>query len=540
MTATPRSTLLQRFRRDVSGNALAIMGAAVLPLVAAVGAAIDISRDYMAKSRLQQACDAGVLAGRKAQGGNLFGSDAESDAREYFAINYPDGLYNAQDVAFTPTASITNEVSGTASLFLPSTIGRVVGYQGTDLSVDCVARLDVNNTDVMFVLDVSGSMDLGSGTPGVSRIQALRQAVIDFTDTLESARSPEVRLRYGFVAYSSAVNVGGALMSLDPSYIADSAPYQSRRWVPTATPSATNNSNCRSKGGTWDSPSKVCTVPEHYEHRQLTFDVSGFKAGNTIQNPANRLGGDLTWNHCIEERATVPATAFDPIPSGALDLDIDTAPSDQASRWKPMLDRVYYRNAGRTTENWDEATSDRLFITPICPVAQGQIVEPLSTSQVTDYVNTLAPNGGTYHDIGMIWGLRLLSATGLWAAHNTDSPNGLPIARHIIFMTDGEMAPSDAIYSPYGMERHDERVLGGTHNDTTLRARHTARFLAMCEEGKRMNVRVWAIAFGTPLSSTDLAQCADTGRSFEARSADQLNETFRRIATRIADLRLEE
>src|SRR3546814_6088284 len=59
-----------------------------------------------------------------------------------------------------------------------------------------------------------------------------------------------------------------------------------------------------------------------------------------------------------------------------------------------------------------------------------------------DYVESLQPLGGTYHDVGMVWGARLLSPTGLFTDENATAPNERPISRHIVFMTDGEMAPN--------------------------------------------------------------------------------------------------
>ncbi|MFZ2979694.1 MAG: pilus assembly protein TadG-related protein, partial [Sphingobium sp.] len=60
---------LGRLRKDVRGNTLALVAAGMLPLLGLIGGGIDMSRIYLAKSRLQQACDAGALAGRKAMGG---------------------------------------------------------------------------------------------------------------------------------------------------------------------------------------------------------------------------------------------------------------------------------------------------------------------------------------------------------------------------------------------------------------------------------------------------------------------------------------
>ncbi len=523
------------------------MAAAVLPLVAAVGAAIDISRDYMAKSRLQQACDAGVLAGRKAQGGTLFGSDAETEAREFFAINYPDGLYGAQDVVFTPTSSITNEVSGTATAFLPSTLGHVIGYQGASLAVDCVARLDLTNTDVMFVLDSSGSMAEGSGTPGVTRIAALKQAVRDFHEVLESAKRPDTQIRYGFVAYTSTVNVGALLTPLSPNAVDSTYEYHTRRWVDgsrtlaSGSPLAPNQTECQYNYGTWNSAARTCTVPGWYVHRRLSLNVTSLRSGNSIKNLAERDQRPLSWSGCIEERQTVAAADFDPIPAEALDLDPDTdGGSTDPQEWRLQLDAAYRRDGAADQTFLERRSNDRRSGAQ-CPRAKGQLVRTMSAGDVDAYVNTLSAGGSTYHDLGMIWGLRLISPTGLWASRNTSSPNGLPIARHIIFMTDGQMSTQDDDYSAYGLERHDERVGGGEHTKNDLVARHNARFLAMCDLAKKQyDIHVWTIAFGEPLSNTRLVECADTGRSFEANDADELNDTFRRIATRIADLRLEQ
>lgn len=537
-----RTGLLNRFRGDVSGNALAIMAAAVLPMTAAVGGAIDMSRNYMAKSRLQQACDAGVLAGRKKQGGTNFGSDAVDEAKTYFAINYPDDTYGAKNLQFAATSQNTNEVNGIASAYIPSSIGKVIGYEGKQLEVECSAKLDLTNTDVMFVLDTSGSMASGSGTPGVTRIAALQQAVRDFHDVLEKAKRPDTQLRYGFVAYTTTVNVGSLLMARDTSLIDTRHDYQSREWLNTPYVFGSNSGTCNTEKGQFNSSRNECTVQGYYRHSMRTLDVGNYVRNSTFFNPASRYSGRLTWPGCIEERATVAASSFSSIPSGAwdLDMDSDSGGGNDDRQFRAMLDATYYRNTGTTEEYFLEGTSDGLRRSVDCPNARGSLVDTRSAGDINSYVSTLSPGGSTYHDVGMIWGLRLLSPTGLWASRNTSSPNGLPISRNIIFMTDGQMSTQDADYSAYGLERHDERVGGGDHSFNGLVARHNARFLAVCALAKsQYNVRVWTIAFGEPLSNTKLVQCADAGRSFEADNAEQLNDTFRRIATRIADLRLE-
>lgn len=62
-----KPTFLQRFASDRAGNTLAMIAAAIFPMMAMVGGGVDMGRSYLSQSRLQQACDAGVLAARAMQ-----------------------------------------------------------------------------------------------------------------------------------------------------------------------------------------------------------------------------------------------------------------------------------------------------------------------------------------------------------------------------------------------------------------------------------------------------------------------------------------
>ena len=60
--------LLQRLRRDQSGNVAMLFGLLVIPLVAMIGLAVDFGRVYSVTSHTQAALDAAALAaGRTAQ-----------------------------------------------------------------------------------------------------------------------------------------------------------------------------------------------------------------------------------------------------------------------------------------------------------------------------------------------------------------------------------------------------------------------------------------------------------------------------------------
>src|SRR5215210_7774649 len=99
---------LARLARDQKGNTLAMVGAALLPLSAMIGSGVDMSRAYMAKHRLQAACDSAALAGRRAMVNDTLTSTVTSEATKFFNFNFPQGTYGTQ--SFTP--SVTRPSTG--------------------------------------------------------------------------------------------------------------------------------------------------------------------------------------------------------------------------------------------------------------------------------------------------------------------------------------------------------------------------------------------------------------------------------------------
>ena len=156
---------------------------------------------------------------------------------------------------------------------------------------------------------------------------------------------------------------------------------------------------------------------------------------------------------------------------------------------------------------------------------------------MVSYVQQLQVSGGTYHDIGFLWGLRLLSPTGLFASENSTAPNGSQISRHLIFMTDGQTDTGIQIYDAYGLSALDQRRTDGMPTNYQQNDIVANRLSALCEVARRKNITVWVIAFGTTLSPM-LEQCAAGGRAFEAGNTAQLNAAFANIAAQIAKLRV--
>jgi Flp pilus assembly protein TadG len=257
------TSFLGRIRRDRRGNTLAIMAAAMIPMVGFAGSAVDMSRMYVVKVRLQQACDAGVLATRKAMTDTSMSTALEASAaaqgQAFFANNFRSGWFQTTSTTFTPTkasintdSSVANGVAGTATTTVPMAVMSFFKIAPQTLTVTCQAVYDIADSDIMFVLDTTGSMSClpsdpddcggarysyqrGDGTTAYaatektgSKMEALRKAVILFDSTIRSSADPSSHFRYGFVPYASGVNVGRLIPS---QYLQQSATYETRQII---------------------------------------------------------------------------------------------------------------------------------------------------------------------------------------------------------------------------------------------------------------------------------------------------------------------
>ncbi|RYD56337.1 MAG: pilus assembly protein TadG [Sphingomonadales bacterium] len=588
--------------RNARANTLAMMAMALIPLAGMVGGGVDISRMYIVKTRLQHACDAGALAGRKAMGGGTWsfnGFSARTAAEKFFDGNYNSAAYGASGVTRTFTEN-SGKVSGTASAVLPMTLMRVFGRTTETLTVACDADMRLPNTDVMFVLDTTGSMNDYDGA-GVRKIDGLKTAVKCFyeivarldtsatctTGTPSGGTGNQVQIRFGFVPYATNVNVGRLLK---PEWMADNWFYQTRQLVSGGPGGTSNGWGAPVNGGivacsnvptsnamykytvtgslfgycsysvqTWGSTTTGATTA-FWKYDRLSLDVSGLKDGTNWKDDFELPIGDggnnktLTWAGCIEERQTVQATNFAPIPAGAKDLDFDSVPTtDNTTKWGPSLPDALYTRQQTTngTGSWNTAavnntsTNYRNTSSGYCPTEAKRLQTWPAATGFDTYVDSLTPSGNTYHDIGLLWGARLASPTGLFAADNDYTDQGGEIERHIIFMTDGDTNTSSSDYNAYGIPWFDKRQTNST-TQADLDTQVDLRFAALCQKIKnttyngRAAYTLWVISFGAVSTDTEtrLTNCATTGRYFSALNSADLQSTFKSIADQISQLRL--
>lgn len=309
-----------------------------------------------------------------------------------------------------------------------------------------------------------------------------------------------------------------------------------------------------------------------WEYKPVTFNVGALKDTsnnawrNSLQLPLGTNGANtaISWNGCIEERQTFrgpdtdPSNDWDPIPASALDMNIDLEPTagDATTQWGPMLTSAVWERYAVNTDSWGNRTlsSNRTlnnvwqsrtdgFSLPRpgtnCPTAARKY-QTWSPSDFSNYVNSLSIGGNTYHDIGLLWGARIMSPTGIFAALN--APTNMTIERHMVFMTDGETNVISDDYSAYGIHWYDRRQTPTSSAPTNaqLNSMTDARTAALCTAIKNKNINLWVVSYGDVDSDTNdrLEACATPGKFFEATSVSALVANFKQIAAEISALRL--
>ena len=182
-------SLISNFRLDKHGNVAVITALAMLPMVAAVGCAIDYTSASMIKTKLQAAADAAslasvslnssVIATAKAMSGNGTVSGGSTFATNFFNANLTSAPETTGYTNLTPTATVTRTsttvtavVSFTAQV--PTYFMGLVGFKNIALSGTSSASYTLPTyIDFYLMLDVSGSMSFPATSGEQQRLQAV-------------------------------------------------------------------------------------------------------------------------------------------------------------------------------------------------------------------------------------------------------------------------------------------------------------------------------------------------------------------------------
>jgi Flp pilus assembly protein TadG len=173
-------SLVNRFRKDKRGNIAVIFAIACVPLISAVGCAIDYSEAARIRSKMQSAADAAAVASISQQSpgwlaastmtGNGVVTVAQTEATNIFNgnVNASSSLFTGKSVnAVVTKTGPTLTANVTFSANVPVTFMKVAGWSQLTVTGSSSASSSLPlYLDFYVTLDVSGSMGLPSTSNG--------------------------------------------------------------------------------------------------------------------------------------------------------------------------------------------------------------------------------------------------------------------------------------------------------------------------------------------------------------------------------------
>jgi Flp pilus assembly protein TadG len=535
--------LLRRFRGCEEANVAVIFALSLLPLLLAVGSAVDYSRAANLHSQLQADTDAAALAACKSP--LTSATDLKALAQQVLNGFMP-GKITIDDRTFIATNNPRSIEITTSTSYTPQFIKLP---RPMTVSTTSVCAAGENFYEIALVLDTTGSMNNSAGSK--TKIEALRESAAAFVNTM-FANFDADHVKISIVPFAASVKV-------------DPTSYASATWLDTAGQSSIHWQNV------------------------LDASTNGFTSRLGIFNKLKASESSWGWAGCLESlpypyntkdetpSSGTPDTLYVPLfapdeygnssdasynnnsyvddgtssYSGSCrkDLDSKTTRMGQACKYKTPTD---VRNS-RPGPNWG---------------CTSRAITRLTNSQtaLTTEISKLTANGQTNIHEGLHWGWRTISKTGVFNdAEAYDTKN---VTKVIVLMTDGmntwtgdrDIYVAKSQYSAYGYfnnadgTKTEKRLPTGYGdlNDTddsksSAKARKAIDQLTRetCANARAKGVAIYTVGFSVSGDSMDeaglqlLKDCsADASRSFLATDVTSLNKSFEDIAKGIGEMRI--
>ena len=486
---------LRAFASARDGNIAMIYALTLIPIIAATGSAIDLSRGMVVKMRLGESLDAAALA----VGGTLGLTQAQmlTKAQQYFNANYPSTTLGTVSGLSVVASGQVVTVSATASV--PTVFMGLFGINTLTVSAQSEVTKDSHGLEVALVLDNTGSM-AQSG-----KLAALKTSANSLIDAVWAGQTTPAYARGSLVPFSFTVRV-------------DTATFLANNWV--------------------DKNGLSSTARLNFDNNKYAFAVWA-----TMSNQS--------WGGCLEARPNgleeldtaptvgTPDTMWVPFfvpdePDAAAYSGYshtyltDGINSTQDPRLRRSAKYVGKNNTGPNTG---------------CDMLE---IQPLTNNSTTlkNQINQMIATGNTDVNLGVGWGWRTLSPT---PPYTEGSPYGDPYwTKAMVVLTDGtntEPTTNTFHKSEYTAFNYllRNQLLANNYGTAANEAELDRRTALVCENAKAAGIRVYTILLmENSTRAVDLMQGCATSPDlyFNSPSAGQLQSVFDAIATDLSNLRV--
>lgn len=370
----------KRFTRDRKGSIVVIFALVLIPVLAAVGAAIDFSRAGNAKNKLQTSLDAALLAA--ARDATLDNDQKIAFAQSMFAANFDTGSYGQAE---TPVITISSAgaVTGTVNANLDTVLLGIVGLNTLQVSATSRVQLaSVADGEIVLVLDYSGSMNY------YGKYQAMRDAATDFVNQITN-NGANTNVKIGLVPFSQEV-----YGSMESDYIVNEA-----------------------TGGTWTN----CTADRRNAYNiQDTTPVAGI---DDSKWGLQCSGGSSS----LENFSRSDRFAF---------LD-DLAPNNIILVGEEEEDDEDEDDEDEEGEGGGGGSCDPYTACSNYP-SRNLVIQPLTSNHasVISQLNAMTPYAGTHIALGLAFGWHLISPNPPWTQGVAYSDSD--VVKAIVLLSDGD------------------------------------------------------------------------------------------------------
>lgn len=266
-----KDSLVQRYKDNTSGNVALVTAISMLVMLGGIALAIDLSRGWAAKERLQDTTD--VIALMAAKDGLTSVADLQAAADSLLAVHYPGGegarlqVLDIKRDGDTVRVETQNNID---TFFAP-----VLDKDDLDVRVVSTATYANKGMDISLVLDTTGSMQ-------GSKMSSLKSAAGGLIDDLKDLDND--KLRMSVVPFGQYVNVGTSRRnSVWLDVPADETRTRTRRDVIARR-------NCRTERRTVNNDGNIST--------------RNVRVCDNIYGPEYTQSYDVKWKGCVGSRNT--------------------------------------------------------------------------------------------------------------------------------------------------------------------------------------------------------------------------------------------
>ena len=532
------ASLLPRFAASHSGNVAVIFAIASIPLVVAMGVAVDYTRASQASSAMQDALDAASLAlSRLSDLSTMTSAQVQQFGEDYFNANFhvadvQNLVLKASYVSTGP--SVTMSANGT----LPTDFMGIVGRTNVPLAVSSSTVWGEAKLRVALALDNTGSMSSSS------KMTALKSATHNLLTQLKGAGSVNGDVYVSIIPFVRDINAASS--NYNASWVrwtdweAEPSFTKPSNWAqigPGSSCPFSKNANgfvCTNQPATNSSAATTSTIPNNGTYK-------GYICPSIDSGNVSALRNNIYYNGCYTS-TTYSCTGSSCTCNGYSNCSCSGKNSKKTcatisgyyehpwvtnahSTWNGcMMDRDKDVNKNFDTLNGAPNIADPQTLFPAqqydaCPTQLMGL--SYDWTALSNKVDAMSPNGSTNQAIGLAWAWQSLTA----------SPFTIPpmdaskvYKQVIILLTDG-------------LNTQDRWYGDGSNTSTQVDARQQI----LCNNIKNAGVTLYTVQVNTggDPTSTLLQNCASSSdKFFLLTKSDQIVTTFQQIGTELSDLRI--